>query len=35
MCLAVRSNDGMGDLEVAFKGGQVGTDDYFRIVRDI
>ena len=26
---------GRGTLEVAFKGGQVGTDDYFRIVRDI
>lgn len=24
-----------GRLEVAFKGGQVGTDDYFKIVRDI
>ena len=35
LCRAFRSNDSVGDLEVAFKGGQVGTDDYFRIVRDI
>jgi len=34
LCLAHRSA-GSGNLEIAFKGGQVGQDDYFVLVRDI
>lgn len=35
LCNAYRGDLMEGDLEVAFKGGQVGTEDYFIIVRDI
>ena len=34
LCTAVLKAEG-GELEIAFKGGQVGTDAYFTIVRDI
>jgi 3-oxoisoapionate kinase len=35
LCKAWRGAAMDGELEVAFKGGQVGTEDYFIIVRDI
>ena len=35
LCVGHLGGAQAGRLEVAFKGGQVGTDDYFRIVRDI